>query len=90
MPAEYDLIIVGGGLSGLTAAYRARPARLEVLLLEGSQRFGGSLQTDYQRRSGAGVGGRVHGPGHALGARPLSGAGLGNHWLRPCRSIDAR
>lgn len=48
MPAEYDLIIVGGGLSGLTAAYRARQRGWKCLVLEGSQRFGGSLQTDYQ------------------------------------------
>lgn len=48
MPAEYDLIIVGGGLSGLTAAYRAHQRGWKFLLLESSQRFGGSLHTDYQ------------------------------------------
>ncbi len=45
MSHSYDLIIVGGGLSGLTAAYRAQQRGWKFLLLEASERFGGSLET---------------------------------------------
>ncbi|MFN8607952.1 MAG: protoporphyrinogen oxidase [Vulcanimicrobiota bacterium] len=45
MSHSYDLIIVGGGLTGLTAAYRAQQRGWKFLLLEASDRFGGSLET---------------------------------------------
>ncbi|MBS2037123.1 protoporphyrinogen oxidase [bacterium] len=45
MSHSYDLIIVGGGLTGLTAAYRAQQRGWKFLLLEASERFGGSLET---------------------------------------------
>ena len=45
MSHSYDLIIVGGGLTGLTAAYRAQQRGWKFLLLEASGRLGGSLET---------------------------------------------
>ena len=45
MSHSYDLIVVGGGLTGLTAAYRAHQRGWKFLLLEASDRFGGSLET---------------------------------------------
>lgn len=45
MSHSYDLIIVGGGLTGLTAAYRAQQRGWKFLLLEATERFGGSLET---------------------------------------------
>jgi protoporphyrinogen/coproporphyrinogen III oxidase len=41
----YDLIVVGGGISGLTAAYRGVSRGWSTLLLEASQRVGGAIET---------------------------------------------
>ena len=45
MSHSYDLIIVGGGLTGLTAAYRAQQRGWKFLLVEASERLGGALET---------------------------------------------
>src|SRR4051794_2052299 len=39
---EYDLIVVGSGAAGLTAAVTAQLHGLQVLLLEGTDKIGGS------------------------------------------------
>ncbi|AFD08453.1 flavin monoamine oxidase family protein [Solitalea canadensis] len=39
------VIIIGGGLAGLTAAYELRKAGVDLLLLEGSDRLGGRIVT---------------------------------------------
>jgi oxygen-dependent protoporphyrinogen oxidase len=39
------VVVVGGGISGLTAAYEARKQGRKVLLLEAGSRFGGTLQS---------------------------------------------
>lgn len=41
-----DLIVVGGGLTGLTVALRRARAGARVVVLEGSRRFGGQLHTE--------------------------------------------
>lgn len=43
--SDFDLIVVGGGLSGLTAAYRGQQRGWKVLVLEASARAGGALET---------------------------------------------
>lgn len=62
----YDAVVVGGGLSGLSAAYRLRHRK--VLLLEKGTRFGGRIRSegrgDYWLNWGAHV---YNGPGTATG-----------------------
>ncbi|MCB0996616.1 MAG: FAD-dependent oxidoreductase [Acidimicrobiales bacterium] len=43
---ERDIVIVGGGLAGLTAAHRLASAGPRVTVFEGSTRFGGQLHTE--------------------------------------------
>lgn len=45
-PVEVDVVIVGGGLAGLSAARRLDRAGVEWLLVEGSDRVGGRVATD--------------------------------------------
>jgi monoamine oxidase len=42
---EHDVIVVGGGFAGLTAARELRAAGRRVLLLEGRDRLGGRTHT---------------------------------------------
>ncbi|WIM97798.1 NAD(P)/FAD-dependent oxidoreductase [Actinoplanes oblitus] len=45
-PVEVDVVIVGGGLAGLSAARRLDRAGVEWLLVEGADRIGGRVATD--------------------------------------------
>ncbi|SDT67111.1 NAD(P)/FAD-dependent oxidoreductase [Actinoplanes derwentensis] len=45
-PVEVDVVIVGGGLAGLSAARRLDRAGVEWLLVEASDRLGGRVATD--------------------------------------------
>lgn len=40
-----DVLVIGGGISGLSAAYEAHRAGKSVLVLEGSERWGGVLRS---------------------------------------------
>lgn len=42
---KYDAVIVGAGLAGLSAAHKLRQAGKQVLVVESSQRLGGSIWT---------------------------------------------
>jgi oxygen-dependent protoporphyrinogen oxidase len=44
--AQVDVVIVGGGISGLAAAYELRKRKTSVLVLEKSDRPGGVIQTE--------------------------------------------
>ncbi len=48
---HYDVIIVGGGLSGLTAAYRLRQAQPDtrLLVIEAHNRLGGRIKSPQLR-----------------------------------------
>ncbi len=41
-----DVVVIGGGISGLATAFRLKKQGLRVLLLEKSARLGGSIQTE--------------------------------------------
>ena len=43
---QYDLCIVGGGISGLSAAFHAHIAGVNFVLIEASCKFGGAIQTE--------------------------------------------
>ena len=43
----YDLIIIGGGISGLYLAYNLCEKYKNILLLEVSSELGGRIKTDY-------------------------------------------
>lgn len=46
MTSHHEVIIVGAGLAGLTAARYLQSAGIEILLLEGSDRVGGRVTSD--------------------------------------------
>lgn len=46
MSRNYDVIIIGGGISGLTAALELEKFNLKILILEKSDRVGGRVKTD--------------------------------------------
>ncbi|MEE8437069.1 MAG: protoporphyrinogen oxidase [Candidatus Neomarinimicrobiota bacterium] len=50
MTSRYDIVIIGGGISGLTSAFRLKSEGFSVKLLEKSEKFGGVLQT--QKKQG--------------------------------------
>lgn len=45
-PAHVDAAVVGGGVSGLTAAYRLRQRGVPCVLLEESERWGGVIRSE--------------------------------------------
>ena len=45
-PAQCDVVVVGAGLAGLTAADRLTRAGLEVVVVESSDGVGGRVRTD--------------------------------------------
>jgi len=42
---DYDVIIIGGGISGLFLAYKLSNTNLKIIVLEGSSGLGGRIQT---------------------------------------------
>jgi monoamine oxidase len=67
-PAEPQVLIVGAGLAGLTAAYRLRQAGVRVRVLEAQDRLGGrclSLRGKFADGQVAELGGELIDTGHA-------------------------
>jgi monoamine oxidase len=54
-PDQYDVVVVGGGFSGLVAAYNVQRQGFKVILLEAKDRVGGRSRT-HRLKSGPGVG----------------------------------
>lgn len=52
MSFDYDLIVVGGGISGLTAAYRGQQKGWKVLLREAQAQCGGAIGTHLDPKQG--------------------------------------
>ena len=42
---DYDVIIIGGGISGMFLAYKLSTTNLKIILLEGSSDLGGKIRT---------------------------------------------
>lgn len=60
---DFDVIIVGAGISGLAAAKTLRDLGYSVVVLEASDRPGGRIRTDWQLGAPIEVGaGWIHGP----------------------------
>ena len=45
---SYDIVIVGGGISGLFLAYKLADTDLNILVLEKEKEFGGRVHTIYK------------------------------------------
>ena len=48
---NYDVIIVGGGITGLFLAYKLKETQFRILLIESSDNLGGRIQTLYIPRA---------------------------------------
>ena len=80
---DYDVIVLGAGLSGLNSAYQLIQQGYRVLLLEGRERAGGRIQTLKQFDSNPELGGMQIGKTYGymrtlaqefgIGLMPLSG-----------------
>tara|TARA_Y100000590_G_scaffold351997_1_gene404395 strand:- start:1534 stop:3267 length:1734 start_codon:yes stop_codon:yes gene_type:complete len=46
---NYDIIIIGGGISGLFLAYKLIDTNLKIIVLEGNQTLGGRIKTIYKQ-----------------------------------------
>lgn len=81
---QYDVVVVGGGVAGLTSARELDSAGLSVLVLEGSPLVGGKLRS-------ASVGGVTVDVGaESMLARRPEGAGLARELGLPVVHPDAR
>jgi len=58
---RYDLVVIGGGITGLTAAWHAAGRGLSVLVFEGAPQFGGQIAT-VARVEGVPPGNAISGP----------------------------
>lgn len=78
--APHKVIVIGAGISGLTAAQRLKAAGLDVLVLEARDRIGGRVHTSVAWR----------GPAIDVGASWIHGAGSGNPIAMLAKQVGAR
>ncbi len=78
--APRRVIVIGAGISGLTAAQKLRAAGLDVVVLEARDRIGGRVHTN----------GSWRGPAMDVGASWIHGAGAGNPIAKLARQLGAR
>ena len=75
---ECDLLIIGGGLSGLALAYFLRKSALSLMIVEARDRLGGRVLTKYKEGSAPiELGATWLGPKHASLIRLIQELGLG-------------
>ena len=48
---DYDIVIIGGGISGIFLAYKLLPTKLKVILFEGSSELGGRIKTSNKKET---------------------------------------
>lgn len=76
MDSQYDTIVVGAGLAGLTAARKLTHAGQRVLVLEASEQLGGRTRTIEYADTTFDVGGQWTGPGQPRMAALIKEFGL--------------
>lgn len=76
--AAHDVVVIGAGLAGLTAALELEAAGLDVIVLEAEQRVGGRIYSMQHLGSSAEAGGTYIGAGYArvIGAAEKFGVRL--------------
>ncbi|MBL4647295.1 MAG: FAD-dependent oxidoreductase [Rhizobiales bacterium] len=63
LPTDVDVIIIGAGIAGLTAAQKLQKLNYSVLVLEAKDHIGGRLKTDWSLGAPFEIGaGWIHGP----------------------------
>lgn len=63
LPSEADVVVVGAGLSGLSAARALRQRGLDVVVLEAADKVGGRVQSAHVAGAHVDLGGTFVGPG---------------------------
>lgn len=63
MTERHDVVVVGAGFAGLTAARELRHRGASVLVLEARDRIGGRTWTDHRLGHDLEIGGTEAGPG---------------------------
>ncbi|KQW53588.1 Putrescine oxidase [Nocardioides sp. Root1257] len=79
MEPQYDVIVIGAGVTGLTAAYRLEQAGRSVLVLEARDRVGGRLSTETHDGVAFEVGGQWVSPDQDALIGLLDELGLGTY-----------
>lgn len=75
-PTEFDIIILGAGLSGLCLAYFLREQDYKIKLLEGRSRTGGRIQTTFEKDTPIEMGATWLSPQHTELQKLLEELGL--------------
>ena len=85
---KYDIIIVGGGISGLFLAYKLKDTKQDILVIEKEKEFGGRVhtmyKTDYHYECGAARFSNTH---HKL-ITLIHELGLGDQIVKQSDDID--
>lgn len=63
LPTDFDVIIIGAGIAGLTAAQKLKKLNYSVVVLEAKNQIGGRIKTDWSLGAPVEIGaGWIHGP----------------------------
>jgi len=89
MPVRFDVVIVGGGISGLVAARKAAQQGKSVCVVEASDRFGGAIQGQQLGAVTVDVGAEAFAIARPETLDLIKALGLGDRVVAPRRS-DSR